>query len=330
MGNRPVNILLTSGGRRVALLRAFRDALASLGTTGKIICADAGPLSSAGEAADVSELVPRCDDPGYVDCLLELCRRHEVDLLVPLIDTELAALAQSRDRFAEVGTVAVASGPQTIAVSNDKRATETFFRDAQIATPRLVPHARAVAGDHAFPLFIKPTNGSSSIGSRVIGDLDELRFYWARTEDPILLEYLEGVEYTVDVYVGLDGTVHCAVPRRRIAVRAGEVSKGITEDVPTIIEAAMLAAGLLPDARGVLTFQCIMGPSGIPSFFEINARFGGGAPLSIHAGADFPRFLIEEVLGQAPSIPKPPGFDPGVLMLRFDDAVFVPDASSRV
>ena len=32
---------------------------------------------------------------------------------------------------------------------------------------------------------------------------------------------------------------------------------------------------------------------------EINARYGGGFPLALEAGADFPRWQLEELLGPA-------------------------------
>ena len=160
-----------------------------------------------------------------------------------------------------------------------------------------------------------------SVGSRRIEDSASLYYFWPRTENPMLMECVEGIEYTVDVYVGLEGKVHCAVPRRRIEVRSGEISKGLTEAVPEIINAATMAAEALPGPRGVLTFQCMHTESGDAIFFELNARFGGGAPLSIHAGANFPRWLIEETLGKAPSVGNP-AFRENTLMLRYDDAVY--------
>jgi carbamoyl-phosphate synthase large subunit len=56
---------------------------------------------------------------------------------------------------------------------------------------------------------------------------------------------------------------------------------------------------------------------------EVNPRFGGGAPLGIAAGADFPRWLLEETLGREPAIAFD-GWQDGLMMLRYDWSVFVP------
>jgi len=323
-----LNVLLTSAGRRVALLRAFRDAQRALGLTGsKVVATDLTRLSSAFQDADAAELVPRVTAVDYVDRLVEVCERHQIGLIVPLIDPELPVLAAARARLEAVGAIPVASGPETAAVSDSKRVAATFFDRIGLRTPRVIDHGSALAGHEPFPLFLKPENGSSSIGTRPIHSVEELAHWWPRTQKPLLLELVTGVEYTVDVYVGLDGTPRCAVPRRRLETRAGEVSKGITVADERVMSAAITAAAALPDARGVLTFQCMVGPDGEPSFFELNARFGGGAPLSIAAGADFPRWLLEERLGRVPAIPSP-AFKHHFAMLRFDDAVFVENAGA--
>ena len=86
-------------------------------------------------------------------------------------------------------------------------------------------------------------------------------------------------------------------------------------------------AHMLGECRGVITVQCIVTPKGRIRVIEINPRFGGGVPLSIYAGADFPRWILMQVLGRTPRI-NPTGFRDDVAMLRFDDSVFVRDAST--
>src|SRR5204863_109854 len=121
-----ISTLLTSAGRRVALLRAFRRALATLGG-GRVLAADAGSTAAAVHEADAHFVVPRCDSPDYVPALLDICRRESVVLVVPTIDPELPVLARAREAFAHVGIMVAVSAPATVDISCDKAKTAAFF-----------------------------------------------------------------------------------------------------------------------------------------------------------------------------------------------------------
>jgi len=318
------NVLLTSAGRRVALLRAFRDALAAVGG-GRVLAADAGGTAAAIHEADEGFVVPRCDSPDYVPALLAICRREHVALVVPTIDPELPVLARARDAFVREGVLLAASGPATNEIAFDKANTAAFFDREGIPAPRQVDLGGALAGRNgfAFPVALKPRFGSGSVGVHIVRDLDELRFYARRVPEPLLQEYVDGIEFTLDALVGPDGRVACIVPRRRLETRAGEISKGYTARDAEIEEWGRIVCERLPDAAGPLTLQCFRRRDGRLAFIEINPRFGGGFPLSLHAGADYPRWLLEWALG-LPSTASPEAWRADVAMLRYDDAIFVP------
>ena len=61
--------------------------------------------------------------------------------------------------------------------------------------------------------------------------------------------------------------------------------------------------------------------SGTLSIIELNARFGGGYPLSWQAGARYPQWILEELAGGA--APADRSWRDGLVMLRYDDAAFV-------
>ena len=116
------------------------------------------------------------------------------------------------------------------------------------------------------------------------------------------------------------------VPRRRLAVRTGEVSKGITVNNSAVIALATRVAEALPSVWGALNIQIFHdASSGNLAIIEVNPRFGGGFPLAWQAGAKAPRWLLQETLGLACEASNK--FEEGLLMLRFDDALFVPAAS---
>jgi carbamoyl-phosphate synthase large subunit len=116
--------------------------------------------------------------------------------------------------------------------------------------------------------------------------------------------------------------VRCVVPRRRIEVRAGEVSKGqVVKNAHIMSQAARLVEAL-GAGPGVITIQLFLTSDGKVKFIEINPRFGGGVPLSIKAGANFPKWILQEVLGKKPVI-RFDGFKDKLIMLRYDAEVWL-------
>lgn len=322
--SKPVNILFEASGRRVSLVRAFQKALLATGIPGKTIAANADRRAAALYVADVAEIVPRISAPDYVEVLLELCRKHEVSLLVPLIDPALPVLAVRASEFASVGTRLMVSSPETIAIGANKVATGTFFREHGFRTPHVFSEDEIAAlRPSDFPVFAKPAEGSSSIGAGAVQNAEELRVRRAADPSLVIMELVRGEEYTIDVYVDFAGVPRCAVPRLRLETRAGEISKGVTVRDEALIALSLDAARKLPGAIGCLTLQAFKMTDGRFVFIEINPRYGGGYPLAWHAGADFPRWMIEETAGRAPNFASGQNFRANLGMLRYDDEVIV-------
>ena len=319
----PLRLLLTSAGRRVELLNSFRSAAAELGVAIEILACDLAPaLSAACHSADRQFAVPPASSPDYVEAVLDIASAKGVQLLVPTIDPELLPLARARSRFADAGCEVAVSGPELVAIAGDKLATAEFLAAHAVPSPTTVTLDAARAAPCAWPgpMFVKPQFGSAGRGTRAVADAVALAALEAG--EPMLVQtLLKGGEYTVNVYFDSAGRLVTAVPHRRLAVRAGEVEKGVTERVPGLLDLARQLAAVLPEPRGALCFQAMLDADGTATVFEINARFGGGYPLAHRAGAPFARWLIEERLG-LPSTAGD-GWRAGVSMLRYDAAVFV-------
>jgi carbamoyl-phosphate synthase large subunit len=321
------NVLISSAGRRVSLLRSFRHALRVAGLDGRVIATDASRASSAFHEADDGVVVPRCASDDFVPAVLDVCAKHEIRLIVPTIDPELPVLAAHRDAFRERGVVVAVSDPATVAIGSDKVLTHEWlvaegFPTVRQADPERV---RAEPARWPFPLVVKPRRGSASIGVAVVTDLEELDVA-TRRGDMVVQSVAAGHEYTVDAYVDASGAVLEVIPRRRLEVRGGEVSKGVTAHVPDGEDLVRDLVGRLPGAFGALNVQLFRDDStSALAVIEVNARFGGGYPLSEAAGAVFPLWLVQEAMGR-PRLPAPEPWRAGVVMLRYDDAVFV-DAS---
>lgn len=317
------NILFTSAGRRVALIRHFKECLKNLGIAGSIVTTDLKKNAPASFIADVQEQVPHVSSPNYIAILKDVCYKHNIKLIVPLIDPELHILSFHRQDFEMMGVTLLASSNETNKICFDKRNTYKFFKYAGVQTPEILDAEEILADSQAkYPFLLKPADGSCSIGVTKIRNARELTFFKDYVPNAIVQEFIVGEEYTLDVLVDFQGIVRCVVPRLRIETRAGEISKGITIKNPALIATGKKVVDVLPGAMGCITVQCFLTPNDEIKFIEINPRFGGGFPLSLQAGADFPRWIIEMMLGKNPEITID-GWQDGIVMLRYDDAIFV-------
>mgnify|MGYP000026063454 CR=1 FL=1 len=317
-----MNILITSAGRRVSLVRAFQKELKKIYPQAKVIAADANPkLSGACYAADDFFEVPRLDHPDYIDALLKKCKEYGVGLIIPTIDTELLLLAKNKDFLEKNGVQPVIASETFIGKCRDKRVIHDFF----------VSHNVAIAKEYSkdnyvLPLFIKPIDGSRSVDTFLIRTKDDLTDYHFSNEKLMFLEYIDHSEYdefTCDLYYGKDHKLKCAVPRKRIEVRDGEVNKALTAN-NALVTYIRKNLSYVDGAVGCLTAQFFM-HSVEPKIYgiEINPRFGGGYPLSYQAGANFPGWIIAEYLLGEEIADKFDSWEDNLLMIRYDDEILV-------
>jgi carbamoyl-phosphate synthase large subunit len=314
-------VLISSAGRRVGLIECFRRSASAAGIDLHVLACDMEPeMSAACYAADRAFAVPRCDGPAFVDSMLKIVVDSSVDLIVPTIDPELAPLAAAADRFKAVGARVHVSPPSVIEVVRDKVRTAQVLAAAGVPVPwtASLEAARGEADRLVWPLFLRPSGGSASRGIKIARGPADLP---AAPDEPMMLQQLlVGPEYTVNMFIDEHGVLRSAVAHERLRVRAGEVEKGRTERDPIFRRLAEGVARALPDARGVLCFQMIVDKATGPRVFEVNARFGGGYPLAHFAGAEYTRWLLEELIGQ-PSTAND-DWRSGALMLRYDAATF--------
>ena len=317
-----LSILFSCVGRRVELIESFRRAAKRLGIGLCIHGSDSSWLAPAMHHVDQAHTVPPINDDRYTDALFDLVRKYSIDMIIPLIDSELPKLSRSRGRLSEIGCRAVISSEEVIKTCRDKMRTYRMLKNAGIDTPATWTLERVLRKKrHRFPYFMKPREGSAGKENHKVFNLEELKIFGHRVVDPIVQEFVEGVEHTLDVYTGFDGVTRCVVPRKRLEVRNGEVSKGVIVKDRRIMSVGRKVARALRHARGVITVQCIVTADQRIRVIEINPRYGGGAPLGIHAGADSPYWLISEHLGRPVKI-DPTAFESNVAMLRFDQSVF--------
>lgn len=312
-----MNVLFTAIGRRVQLINHFKK-------YHKVIGVDTGELAPAKHFVDSFYKVPKWDDKEYVNTLLNICKKENVDMLIPLYEKEFILLCENREKFNKIGTILILSDKKLIEIFNDKWESYRFFIENNIDTP--MTYKKQGVKDFNFPLIIKPINGAGSQNVFKVDNKKELSFFIDYIENPIIQEYIKGTEYTIDVLCDLKGNVISIVPRERIEVRAGEVSKGRTVKNKDIIEKTLkLCNKLKIDENtkpiGPLTIQCIVDLDNNIKFIEVNTRFGGGVPLTFEAGVPYAKYLGKMVQGY--NVRPIIGEFKEMIMLRYDEAIYI-------
>lgn len=313
-----MKILFTSVGRRVELMQAFRSAAERNRIELELIGADVSLTAPALFFCDSKLEVPRITDPDYIPFLVSYCEEHNVDVLIPTIDTDLLLLAENKERFKK--TRVIISAPESIRICRDKRLTGDFFQRAGVKCP--VPVDDYKKYNLGFPAFIKPKDGSSSINAYKVNDQEELESLAELVPDYIVQPFIEGTEYTVDAFCDFEGNPVLITPRIRLAVRSGEVLKTqICQDKTIIAEAKRIIKAFKP--CGPITIQLIRDvKSGDDYYIEINPRYGGGAPLSMKAGADSSEVMLKLLSGRKVDYIEEAAED-GAIYSRFDQSIRV-------
>lgn len=315
-----INILILSAGRRVELIKCFKSASNLAGINSRIITADISNTAPATYFSDKNYIVPRIKEAGYLNSIIDICKKEDIRLVIPTIDTELLILAENKD-FIEKSTNAkvLISDIEVINICRNKINTNRFFEKYGLGVPVEITSEDIKKKNYNFPLFIKPFNGSSSVNVFKVNNERELNFFIEYVENPIVQEFIEGDEYTIDTFSDFEGNVITIVPRKRLATRSGEIAKGkVVKDNELIAEVKKLLEILKP--IGHITIQCMKTKKGI-KFIEINPRFGGGAPMSIKAGANSPLNLYKLLKGE--KLIYNENYKENILALRFDDSIFL-------
>jgi carbamoyl-phosphate synthase large subunit len=322
--NKPA-LVLTSIGKRVQLIKHLKKSFSVIGV-------DAGELNPGKAFVDKFYRIPNANESGYIESLLDICKKEEVVVLVPLYEGEFEILHNAREQFKEIETLILLSNGEILDVCKDKKKTYKYFLNSEINIPKVYSEDEIqeilTYGDiDKLPLIIKPKDGMGSDGVYKINTLNELKFFKEYVKNGIIQEFIDGDEYTVDTLVDLKGNPVYVVPRKRLEVRAGEVVKSCTINDKKIVDETLKVIKYLNKLRdktglsllGPLTIQFFKKSNGEVYLLEINPRFGGGVPLSFEAGADYGKRILDILEGK--QLEYINDFKE-ITMLRYEEAVY--------
>lgn len=293
-----MNILILSCGTRNKVVQYFRKELKD---KGKVICTDCSNIAPAIYEADKYYIVPRMTEPGYIDVVLEICKKENITGVLSLIDPELSLLAKHADEFRAIGTTVIGSSFELCEMSLDKIQMyqwldEHGYKCAKSYMDKEMFYLDVKTGIINYPVFVKPSKGSASIAISKVYDRETLELLTTHGEGLMIQEFLNGQEIGADVYIDIiSGEVVSIFTKKKIVMRAGETDKAVSfkdEKLFTLIADFVKEVGY----RGQIDID-IFEVNGEYYISEVNPRFGGGYPHAYECGCNHMQLIVNNLNG---------------------------------
>lgn len=314
-----MNILILSAGTRNKVVQYFKKAV---GNEGKVIATDCSNLAPAVYEADKFYLVPRITAPGYLERILDICKKEKIDGVFSLIDPELSLLAREKDKFLAIGTTPVISPYELVETCFDKYKMYQLLLEMGIPTGKCYVdkesfYADLEKGEISYPVFVKPVRGSASININKVTCPEELEVLFKLYDDLMIQEFMDGQEYGADVYIDMiSGKCTSIFVKKKIKMRAGETDKSVSvkdEGLFDLLQKFVEKCGFC----GMIDID-IFEVKGVYYISEVNPRFGGGYPHAYESGVNLPAQILNNLAGRENPV-SIGDYQEGICMMKYNE-----------
>ena len=309
-----IRILFLAPNWRVSLLRSFKKSTA---IKTFMVGADSDSYSAALNVVDKSYVIPEFSEPTCVEKIQAICAKENIHAILPMTNKAINFMDKNRVEFNGGDLLLYLADHNRIQTSNDKRRLAEFFTQENFASPDLIDPKKPFPG---FPLIAKDPYGEGGKNCFKIEDQTEFDFYSKKLPNHIFQRFVQGREFSIDWFSNKKSLPVVVVPRERLVARAGEVMVSRIELIPDIIESAK-RLGTRLQLHGPANLQGFLEESGEFLFTDVNLRFGSGVLHTIHAGANIPEMMLQELVGESVETKSHFVMD-GSTMSRFHDAIF--------
>lgn len=314
-----MNFLILAAGTRNKIVQYFKRAFDGIGT---VVATDASELGPAIYDADKYYIVPPITEPGYIDIVLDICKKERINGILSLIDPELSLLAENKEKFDALGVTIIGSSYELCEMALDKMQMYEWLKAHRYNCARSWMdknefYKAVEAGEITYPVFVKPYRGSASISISKVYDKETIEMLFAHGDDLMIQEFLNGQEIGADVYIDMiSGKVVSIFTKKKIKMRAGETDKAVSfkdDRLFVLIEKFVLEAGY----RGQIDID-IFDIDGQYYISEVNPRFGGGYPHAYECGCDHMKMILNNLQGRANGR-RIGNYDEGVYMMKYNE-----------
>lgn len=314
-------ILFCSAGRRTKLIENFKKTIKG---EYNIIATDNSNIAPALYAADRQYIVPKIDSQNYIDAILDICIKENVKAVFTLIDPEIELLAKNEEKFKEKGITLFVPDYKTACLCFDKYEMYKFLSNNAIRTVQTYRTYEEFLEGYSnkkidFPVFVKPVNGSGSVGARKIDNIEDLQIATKNDESLIIQEFMNGIDLDADVYVDLIKNEAVNIfSKKKLSTKIGGANKTISFKDKKLYDFIQTIVKLF-NFRGTIDMDFFY-KNGEYYLSEINPRFGGAYIHAYASGVDF----IKNIVNNMKNIPNEATFgeyDEDIIMMMYDDLV---------
>lgn len=279
-----------------------------------------------GDLIDKYYKVPRYTDPSYIKTLIEICKQEKIDIFFPHISMELPIVLENIDCFNKIGVNVAITDNQTLNVANNKH--KLYEHMSLIGLP--VPEYYRISNSEDFLQYakrlgfpdrnvvVKLTESSGSRGVRIVKhnlsrrdaflfqkpnsldiSLEEMLLTLNECvplPDTIVMEYLPGCEYTVDLLADHGKTLYIA-GRRNLESSASIAMASVTEKKDDAYDICQKIVSTLC-LDGNIGFDFMLDENDKPVLTDLNPRVTATVVLFKFAGLNLPYLRVKQLLGE--------------------------------
>ena len=259
----------------------------------RLIGADSNPVCFGAQYVEEFITMPPISDldpTGFCD----FCVKHRISHVIPTRDGELAFLAETEKILGEENIHVFIAPPEPVSKCLDK----LVFSERLAADGMPVISASSTIAelpdDH---LVVKERHGAGSeqIGINLTREAAEI--HAEKMKDPIFQPYIQGHEFSAEVWLDKTSRAYGVVLRWRKKVVNGESHHTVTfhnGEWEDLVVSCVEALGLTGHALA----QVIVDENNSPHIVEINPRLGGASPLSLACGLHSIEWFLRETAGE--------------------------------
>ncbi|SFL45285.1 carbamoyl-phosphate synthase large subunit [Pelosinus propionicus DSM 13327] len=315
------NILVSgaSGIVGYGILKSLRQGVEKFNLIGTTIYSDSIALAFC----NIFEQAPMTNDPGYIDWLCHIIKKHNVDMIIPGIEADMYKWRDNKEFIERSGTKILLNNIELIDVCKDKW---LFYEELKKNHSLLAIESRIEGdfsnfkNDFGLPFLLKPRRGFASKGivkvdSKDIFDLHKENLGVVLMAQPIVGSNED--EYTTSAFFDNKSVLHSYMTLRRKLSNEGFTEKAQVTNLAGI-EEAIKELALIFKPIGPTNFQFRVDNNKL-KLLEINPRISSATSIRAAFGYNESKMSVEYFLND--KVPDQPVIKSGVAIRYIEEHI---------